>query len=142
MDNKFVAKAAIVINASAPRVWDALTKPALIKQYLFGTDVTTDWKVGSSITYKGTWEGKPYEDKGKVVQIEPPRLLVCTYWSAFSGQPDIAENYATVRYELSAEGGGTRLSITQDNNPSQESADHSAQNWNTVLEAMKKLLES
>jgi uncharacterized protein YndB with AHSA1/START domain len=122
-------------------VWDALTKPELIKQYLFGTQVTTDWKVGSPITYQGTWEGKAFEDKGKVLQIEPGTLLVSTFWSSFSGLPDIPENYQTVRYELSAEGDGTRLTITQDNNVSQEDADHSAQNWKTVLDGMKKLLE-
>ena len=116
MSKTYIAKATITINAPASKVWDALTKPDLIKQYLFGTEVTTDWKVGSPITYKGTWEGKTYEDKGKILQIEPGKLLVSTYWSSFSGVPDIPENYQTVRYELSVEGGGTRLTIIQDNN--------------------------
>jgi hypothetical protein len=35
----------------------------------------------------------------------------------------------------------TRLTITQDNNDTQEEADHSKQNWAMVLEGMKKLLE-
>jgi uncharacterized protein YndB with AHSA1/START domain len=104
MKKTFIAKATISINAPASKVWDALTKPNLIKQYLFGTEVTTDWQVGSPITYKGTWEGKAYEDKGRVIQIEPGKLLVSTFWSSLSGLPDIPENYKTVRYELSAEG--------------------------------------
>jgi uncharacterized protein YndB with AHSA1/START domain len=141
MNTKYLAKTAMTINAPASRVWDALTRPDLIKQYMFDTEVTTDWQVGSPITYKGMWEGKPYEDKGKVLQIEPGKLLVSTFWSAFSGKPDVPENYPTVRYELSAEDGGTRLTIIQDNNTSQEEADHSEQNWKTVLEGMKKLLE-
>ena len=103
--------------------------------------MTTDWKVGSPITYKGIWEGKAYEDKGKVLQIEPGKLLVSTFWSSLTGLPDIPENYKTVRYELSAEGNGTRLTITQDNNASQEEADHSEQNWKMVLDGIKKLLE-
>ena len=141
MNNTFVAKAAITINAPASRVWDALTKPDLIKLYLFGTQVTTDWRVGSPITYQGMWEGKAYKDKGQVLQVEPGKLLVSTFWSSLSGLPDVPENYQTVRYELSAEGNGVRLTITQDNNHSQEEADHSAQNWKTVLDGMKKLLE-
>ncbi len=141
MNNTFAAKATITINAPASRVWDALTKPDLIKQYLFGTEVTTDWRVGSPITYQGTWEGKAYKDKGQVLQVEPGGLLVSTFWSSLSGLPDVPENYQTVRYELSAEGNGTRLTITQDNNHSQEEADHSAQNWKSVLDGMKKLLE-
>ena len=141
MNETFLAKVTIAINAPASRVWDALTKPDLIKQYLFGTEVTTDWRVGSPITYQGTWEGKAYKDKGKVLQVEPGKLLVSTFWSSLSGLPDVPENYQTVRYELSAEGSGTRLTIIQDNNATQEEANHSAQNWKFVLDGIKKILE-
>jgi len=141
MNNKFTAKATSTINAPASKVWDALTDPSLIKQYLFGTEVNTDWQVGSPITYKGEWEDKTYEDKGKILQIEPEKLLVSTFWSSLAGLPDVPENYKTIQYELSPENGGTKLTITQDNNANQGEADHSAQNWNTVLDGMKKLLE-
>ncbi len=141
MNKGLIAKATIIINAPMSRVWDALTKPDLIKQYLFGTEVTSNWQVGSPIAYKGIWEGKTYEDKGKVLQVEPGRLLVSTFWSSLSGLLDVSENYKTVRYELSAEGGGTRLTITQDNNDTQEDASHSEQNWKMVLDGMKDLLE-
>jgi uncharacterized protein YndB with AHSA1/START domain len=141
MNNKFIAKATSTINTTPAKIWEALTKPELIKQYLFGTDVTSDWKVGSSITYRGVWEGKTYEDKGKVLQIEPGKLLVSTFWSSLSGVPDLPENYKTVRYELSPDGRGTRLTITQDNNDSREDANHSEENWKMVLDGIKKLLE-
>ena len=142
MNKTLIAKATININAPTSKVWDALTKPDLIKQYMFGTQVTTDWKVGSPITYKGEWNGKAYEDKGKVLQVEPGKLLVSTFWSSLSGLTDIPENYKTVSYELSAEGRGTNLTIIQDNNDSQEEANHSEQNWKMVLEGIKKLLEN
>ena len=141
MSKTHIAKAEITINTPPSKVWDALTEPDLIKQYLFGTEVATDWQAGSPITYKGTWEGKTYEDKGKILQVEPGRLLVSTYWSSLSSVPDIPENYQTVRYELSAESDGTRLTITQDNNDTQEAAAHSEQNWKMVLDGIKKLLE-
>ena len=141
MKQNFIAKAAITISAPASRVWDALTKPDLIKKYLFGTEVTTDWRVGSPITYKGSWEGNTYEDKGKVLQVEPGSLLVSTYWSSMSGLPDVADNYKTVRYELAPQGGGTRLTIIQDNNATHEEAVQSEQNWKMVLEGIKKLIE-
>jgi uncharacterized protein YndB with AHSA1/START domain len=141
MTGTFVARATISINAPAARVWQALTEPELIKEYMFGTHVTTDWKVGSPITYKGEWKGKPYEDKGKVLQIVPQKLLVSTFWSALAGSPDVPANYKTIRYELSGSGTQTTLSISQDNNDSQDEADHSAQNWEMVLQGMKKLLE-
>ena len=141
MDKKLVAKATVLIRVPPLRVWEALTDPDLIKQYLFGTEVTTDWQVGSPIIYKGMWEGKPFEDKGQVLQIEPGRLLVSSFWSALSGLPDVPENYQTVRYELAAEGDGTRVSLTQDNNNSQGEADRAAGNWKMVLDGLKKLLE-
>ena len=141
MSNIFVAKTTITINAPAARVWDALTQPELIKRYLFGTQVTTDWQVGSPIVYEGTWEGKAYKDKGQVLQVEPGKLLVSTFWSSLAGLPDVPENYQTVRYELSTESNGTRLTVMQDNNATQEDANHAAQNWNMVLGGMKKVLE-
>jgi uncharacterized protein YndB with AHSA1/START domain len=142
MKNTFTAKAATTINASASDVWAALTKPKLIKQYLFDTEVTSDWKVGSPITYKGEWEGKAFEDKGKILKIEPEKLLMSTHWSPRSGVPDSPENYHTVTYTLSGKGESTEVAITQDNNSTEEEKVHSEENWKKVLEGMKKLLES
>src|SRR5689334_12733681 len=141
MTDTFIATAETTIHAPVSKVWDALTNPTLIKEYLFGTNVTTDWKVGSPITYKGEWQGKAYEDKGRIVQVEPEKLLVSTFWSALSGLPDVPENYQTVRYELSPNGNQTKLTLTQDNNATQEAADHSSENWRMVLNGLKNLLE-
>jgi uncharacterized protein YndB with AHSA1/START domain len=66
MNKTYIAQTALTINATASKVWEALTKPELVKQYLFGTEVTSDWRVGSPITYTGIWEGKKYQDKGKI----------------------------------------------------------------------------
>jgi len=137
-----IARATATINAPASKVWDALTKPEQIKQYMFGTQVTTDWRVGSPITYKGEWKGKSYEDKGKVLEVEPHKRLVSTFWSSLAGLPDSPENYKTVDYELAPDGDRTKLTITQDNNASQEEAQEAEQNWRMVLDGIKKLLES
>lgn len=141
MNKRFIANVSTTIHAPASLVWRALTDPVLIKQYLFGTEVTTDWKVGSPITYRGEWQGKPYVDKGQVLEIEPGKLLVSTFFSGNSGLPDVPENYQTVRYELSSRGDETELTIKQDNNATREDAEHSEQNWKMVLDGLKKLLE-
>ena len=52
------------------------------------------------------------------------------------------ENYQQVSYILEPEGDSTKLTIIQEGNKTEESAKHSEANWNTVLEAMKKLVES
>ncbi len=142
MGTTYAATARISITATPERVWDALTNPRLIKQYLFGTEAISDWKVGSSITYRGTWEGKPYEDKGKILSMVPNKLFKASYWSAAFGREDKPENYLIVTYEISESDGATTLSITTDNNPSQAGADHSASNWSSVLEKLKALLEA
>jgi len=142
MNDKFTAEAITTIHAPASKVWDAITKAELIKQYLFGSDVISDWKVGSPIIYKGVWQGKSFEDKGKILEMKPEKLLRSTHWSPLSGVPDSPENYHMVTYELSEKDGSTDVRITQDNNASEEERAHSEQNWKTVLDGMKKLLES
>ena len=65
-----VATAETEIEASPAEVWKALTDPELIKKYMFGSEVVTDWQPGSPITWKGEYEGKPYEDKGEILEVE------------------------------------------------------------------------
>jgi uncharacterized protein YndB with AHSA1/START domain len=139
----FEAVKTVTIDASRSEVWDALTNPAKVKQYLHGTDLSTDWKVGSPIRWTGEWKGQRYEDKGTVLEVEPERLLKTTHWSPMGGSEDKPENYHTVTYELAEEGGKTRLTLTQDNNPSQEEADKMAENnWGPVLQGLKETAEA
>lgn len=142
MIQELIAKTTIEIKAPVSEVWKALTTPELIKQYFFGTETVSDWKVGSPITFKGTWEGKAYEDKGTILNIEPHKFLKFNYWSSFSGTEDIPENYANITYELSEKDESTILSITQNNIRNEELRDHSEQNWRTVLNNLKNLLEN
>ena len=132
----------IEISADPSVVFNALTDPAKVKQYLFGTEMKTDWKAGSPITYKGECQGQQYEDKGTVLEYEQDKLIVSTYWSGMSGTEDTAENYQTVRYEVSPIANGSQLILTQSNIASQESADHSQENWKMVLGEVKKLCEA
>jgi uncharacterized protein YndB with AHSA1/START domain len=141
MKESYTATAHISIKTSVDRVWNALTDPRLIKEYLFGTEASSEWKVGSSITYKGVWQGKSYEDKGTILEITPNKLLKSTYWSGMSGLEDKKENYNTVTYAIDEHDGLTTLTVTQDNNRTQEGADHSAANWSIVLKGLKDLLE-
>ena len=64
MTRGFVAEASISVNVPVEKVWNALTTPEVIQQYMFGTKVVSGWKEGSPIVWKGEWQGKKYEDKG------------------------------------------------------------------------------
>jgi uncharacterized protein YndB with AHSA1/START domain len=140
--SSLISKASTTINASPEKLWDALTNPEIVKQYFFGTNQQSDWKVGSDITWTGEWEGKQYKDKGKILDVVPGKRLQYTYFSSMMGEEDRPENYRTVTFDLSGNGNTTDITITQDNNKSEESRAHSEQNWKMILDSMKKLLES
>ena len=142
MANNLVATASISINASRQRVWNALTDPEVIKRYMFGSDVTSDWTVGSSITYAGEYEGKKYEDHGTILEVKPNELLRLTHFSPRSGKPDLPKNYHTITYTLHAQPHGMRLELSQDNNASEVEAEHSAANWQMMLDALRTDVES
>ncbi len=138
----YTALAESLIKAKPAKVWEALTDPQMVAQWLFGTKMSVDkWEVGGKISYKGVWEGKEYEDKGEILELKPGHLLVSSYWSGFSGLPDVPENYQKVTYKLEPMGEDTMVKIIQEGNKTEESAKHSEGNWNMVLGNMKKLLE-
>src|SRR4051812_6972607 len=95
-----VARVSTSINAPAGKVWEALTNPAIIKQYMFGTEVVSDFKVGSKIVWKGEWEGKKYEDKGEIREFHPGELLQYSHYSPLAGEKDAPENYHIVTITL------------------------------------------
>ncbi|HLZ61994.1 MAG TPA: SRPBCC domain-containing protein [Ktedonosporobacter sp.] len=141
MQNTLIAKAQITISAPIASVWDALVNPAMIKQYLFGTNTVSDWQEGSPILWQGIWEGKPYEDKGVILQLKPEHILQYSHFSPLTGQPDVPENYHTVTIELSPSEEGTLLILSQDNNSTEEDREHSEKTWEMMLTGLKKLLE-
>ncbi|GIX04275.1 MAG: ATPase [Planctomycetaceae bacterium] len=142
MKENLTARASITINAPIAKVWDALVNPEVIRQYMFGTHVVTDWREGSPIIWKGEWKGKSYEDKGVILQFKPMRLLQYSHFSPLSGLPDTPENYHTVTIELSDMGNHTSVSLTQDNNATEQAREHSEKMWMTMLTGLKKLLEN
>ncbi|SHL36382.1 Uncharacterized conserved protein YndB, AHSA1/START domain [Chitinophaga jiangningensis] len=136
-----IAKAEVAIHADAAKVWQALTDPAIIQQYMFGTKVESDWKQGSAIVWKGEWKGKAYEDKGVITGITPPQQLQYTHFSPLSGKEDKPENYHTVTITLEKYGGGTRVTLQQDKNANEKSQQESQQNWQQMLQGLRDVVE-
>jgi len=122
------ARATITIDGPAERVWAALVTPASIKQYMFGTNVTSRFEPGGPITWKGEWKGKPYEDKGTIKRAEPGRVLEYTHYSPLGGLPDVPENYHTVTIELSERSGKTLVTLVQGGSRTDEERQHSEAN--------------
>lgn len=139
--NTPITRTSILIHAPLEKVWEAVTKPEIVKQYFFGTNLETTWEVGTPILFKGEWEGKEYVDKGIVQSFVPEKSLSYTYKSSSDESPDVPENYQLVTYQVDPRDVGVELSISQ-TAETQEKADHSEKNWCMVLEEVKKLLEN
>lgn len=140
MANGLTLKSQFNIKAPLDKVWDAMTNPGIIKQYFFGTELHTSWKVGDPIFWRGAWEGVSYEDKGTVLEFEALKRLKYNYWSSMGGIPDVPENYADITYEVEEVADGTLLTITQAGLASEEKREHSAQSWKMMMEAMEQLI--
>jgi len=84
----------------------------------------------------------PSAGAGGLKQAEPGRLLKVTHHSPLTGDDDVAENYHTLRYELSQAGEGTAVSLTQDGCESEEQAKRFSQNWQEMLNGLKKVAEA
>jgi uncharacterized protein YndB with AHSA1/START domain len=137
-----VARAVVDIDAGREAVWHALTDPGMIAGWMMGARVSTDWQVGSPISWEGELDGKAYEDKGEVLAVEQPDRLSVTHYSPLMGEADTPENYHTIVYELSGDDGTTTVTLTQDGNDSAEQAEQFSANWQGMLESLKASVES
>lgn len=141
MTETYVATSTITIDAPRERVWAVLTDPDAARGFMFGTELDTDWSVGGPIRWRGVWEGREYEDHGVVLEFEPGRRLVNTHFSPLSGEDDVPENHHTLTWTLEDAAGGTVLTLSQDNNPTPEAAEHSKGMWDSLLAKVKELAE-
>lgn len=132
MNQLYTAVSTIHINASPEKVWEAITNSEKVKQYFFGSELVTTWEVESPITFKGEWQGVPYEDKGMVLIYNPRQKL--SY--------EIPDKYGVVTYEVTAKNTQTQLTISQAGIATEEEHKQSEQNWSMVLTGIKRLLEA
>jgi uncharacterized protein YndB with AHSA1/START domain len=140
MNNNLHIETDIDINATKDQVWDALTNPDKIKEYLFGTNTMTDWKVGSDLFFEGEYQGKHYQDEGKILSNKKNELLAYTYWSGFTGLENKPENYSNVTFKLTGEN-PVKLTLQQRGFVNEQARDHSKQNWEKVLKHIKEICE-
>lgn len=144
-----VVKNSITISAPVSVVWDALINPEKTKVYMFGCETVSDWNVGSDLLWRGQHEGqKIVFVKGKILLIEPEKLLKYTVIDPFAAYPDIPENYLNVTYELIPNGPQTTLIVTQDGFETAAEGEkryndtyNNGEGWNPILVEIKKLAE-
>lgn len=139
----------ISINAPAEKVWDALVNPVKTKQYMFGCETVSDWKPGSSLLWKGSYEGKEMVFvKGEVMAISPGKHLKYTTIDPNSTIDDVSENYLWVTYDLEESNGTTKLTVRQGDYSTVAEGErryndsyNNGEGWNPILTQIKKLVE-
>lgn len=150
MTNQLFVKSSITINAPVAKVWDALINPEKTKQYMFGCETVSDWKIGSPLLWQAEYEGKETVFvKGEIIDLQPEKYLKYTTIDPHSNIDDTSENYLTVTYELISENGKTVLNVKQgdylivaDGERRYQEAYNNGEGWNPILEEIKKLVES
>lgn len=137
----YVARAEVDVRAPRSTVWRVLTSNGAHPEIMFGAEVESDWRIGSRIVWRGEWNGKTFEDHGRVIELQEPSRIVLTHFSPLSGLDDAPENYHSLRFELDETPIGTHVTLDQDNNPTAEAAEHSRENWTTMLAGVKTVAE-
>ncbi|MFD2936487.1 SRPBCC family protein [Spirosoma flavum] len=142
MRQDLIVSKSIDVNANLSTVWQALTTPEIIKEYLFGTETVTDWQVGSPIIFQGEYEGHIYQDKGVILENILNEQLTYSYWSGFSGVEDKPENQSIITYTLTKIGDNqTRFTWTQKGYATEEVYHHSKDGMDEFLEQIKGIME-
>jgi uncharacterized protein YndB with AHSA1/START domain len=132
----------IKINASTQKVWDTITKPELVKLWQYGSDLLTTWEIGSDIKFRTEWEGKVFEQWGKVLEMRPNELVK---YSLYAPRPDLEdkpENYFIMTYVLTHQDGQTQLKIIQEDNRPNAAQEEPQGEENPVLKSLKELAEA
>lgn len=132
----------IKINATIQKVWGTLTKAELVKLWQYGSDLVTTWEIGSDIKFRTEWGESVFEQWGKVLEIQPGKLIK---YSLFAPRPyleDKLENYFTMSYLLTDENGYTKLEIIQEDNRPNAVQEEPQGEENPVLKLLKELAEA
>lgn len=137
-----IIKKEILIDTTISKVWDALTNPELMGQWMWeGMSVTSDWKVGSPIIFTGKFYNTNYTDKGTILKLENEKVFSYNYWGKLSQLPDSPENYTVIEFSLINKENKTLLTLTQTDFITYEIYAHWNFYWVVTLNIIRKLAE-
>ena len=128
------------IKTTPEKLWDALTNAEFTRQYWFGIDVKSDWKVGSAMLYLS--DGKPKVD-GKVLVADRPKLLSYTFRETEGGASGEPPSKVTLEIEPEIGTDTVRLTVTHtDFVANSKLRPNISGGWPAVLRGLKSFLET
>lgn len=143
-----IIKETVIFKADKTQVWDLLINPEMTKQYMFGCELISDWKVGSPVLWKGKTEdgSEVVYVKGKLLEFEEGQKITMTTFDPNAGWEDIPINHVNFSYELMEVENGTELTVIQGDFAGaidgQKRYEESKAGWSQmVIPLMKKLVE-
>ena len=141
MDTTKRLKRTIILNAKPSEIWEALTNPALTKKYMFNCEAHSTWIVGSSIIWKGNFQGYETGEKGVILNYVKGKQLKYSSIDPNFGIADIPENYLHITYDLLEKDEHTELTTTIENfNNDPNRIIDIAKGWdNIILPTIEKL---
>jgi uncharacterized protein YndB with AHSA1/START domain len=124
--------------ASTPdKVFKALTDTEATARFWFGNAVTSDWKVGSPVTFRRNGE---LVVSGKVLEFDAPRRLSYTFHSQHDGL--FTEQPSRVVLEIEQQKDQVKLTMTHDDFAADSKVfDKISNGWPLVLSSLKSYLE-
>jgi len=147
---KQIVQNIITINATPQKVWDALINPEQTKKYMFGCETISDWKVGSSLLWRGSYEGKETVFvSGFILEIQPEKILKYSVIDPNAQYPHTAENHLNITYKLENVNGQTTLTVIQDGFENAAEGEkrytdvyNNGDGWNPILKLIKEVVEA
>lgn len=130
----------IYIRTTPEKLWEAITRPEMTRQYFYANDVESDWKVGSPVRHKAA-SGEVMLD-GKVLEVVPRKKLVTTFCAMHDPQ-NAKDRPSRVTWEIEPRGEVCKLTLTHDDFDGITGTYKSVgPGWNPVLSGLKTLLET
>lgn len=128
----------LFINTTPEKCWEAITNPEFSRQYWGGHANVSNWQKGSSWQHEDTNDGNAVRVAGKVLESEPPKRLVISWFSP-NKQDDVSEVLFTIEPIQDL----VRLDVTHHKfNADSTMADAVANGWSAVLCSLKTYLET
>ncbi len=137
-DNDFVY--VTFIKTTPEKLWKALTNSEFTKQYWFGLEMHSDWKIGSPISYVSNGSVKM---AGKILESTPPKVLAYTFHEELTEAKDEPPTKVTLTIEKDPRGDFVKLTVVHtdfvENSLHRPSI---SKGWPAVLSGLKSLLET
>ena len=127
------------IETTPEKLWEALTSSEFSKRYWFGTELRSDWKVGSplALVMDGTTT-----DTGEILEADRPRRLSYSFKHELDDEMR-NERPSRVVFNLEPHGKFVKLTLTHEGfAEGSKMLDDVSKGWPAIMSSLKSLLES